>query len=515
MAGASVAVVAVSPSVSTVVAEAVVVAGAVVVAAAVVVVLSEPVSASRRAMPPTATPSARTAAQRSAPEFSRALAGTRYGIVSRWIGPLCSKFIEDGVTSSHGASSPRWLGAPPSSASYSPVAGSASSSSRSAAATSGLGSGPARGCRICRSPVRTVAASCGRSSGAFASSAEIRAARPVGRFGRRVADRRRLVADVARGDVGEAAAAEGRPSGEHLVEHDAQRVQVGARVDLATQRLFRRDVLARPEHAAGLRQTRLLQRTGDPEIGHAHPAVVADQDVAGLQIAVDAAPRVGGGEAVRDLRRDRDRVGDRDHPLLPEALPQIGAVDQLEHEVRAAVHVAAIEQLDGVRARDPLEDAGLAIEPGERLGRLGGVEVQQLDGDLAARLLVGCAPDRGRATESQALLERIAPTDDLANHPAQSSGSGLAAVRSAAGSEVERQDVIVLERLDEAVDLGPHVVARDALQRVDQRVGRRVQHVVERSTDSWSKVLRLRHSHAGQRSSSSQRSDSASRQSIG
>src|SRR5205814_2133002 len=100
-------------------------------------------------------------------------------------------------------------------------------------------------------------------------------------------------------------------------------------------------------------------------------------------------------------------------------------------EVRPALHLAPVEQLHRVRVLDSLQNARLAIEARERLGRVGGVEVQQLDGHVAAGLLVVRAPHRGRATGSEALLERIAPTDDLANHPAQSSGSGCRAIRSA------------------------------------------------------------------------------------
>ena len=372
-------------------------------------------------MPPTATPSASTAAQRSGPAFSRALAGTRYGIDSRWIGPPpCSKFIEDGVTSSQGASSPRWLGR----AVVERVVlagrglGVGVVAQRGGDQT-GSGSGPARGSRICRSPVRTW------SRPAVGPRAPSRAARrpgparPVGRLGAGIADRRRLVAHVARGDVGEARAAERRPAGQHLVQHDAERVEVGARVDLAPQRLLGRHVLAGAEHAAGLGQAGLLQRAGDPEVGHADPAVVADQDVAGLQVAVDAAAGVGGGEAVRDLDRDREGIGDRDHALLPEPLPQIGAVDQLEHEVRPAVHLAPVEQLDGVRVRDPLEHARLAIEARERLGRVGGVEVQELDRDLAAGL-----PGRVRATPRTSHRIRGAPRANSAHRrPRQSPGA--------------------------------------------------------------------------------------------
>ena len=263
-------------------------------------------------MPPTATPRASTAAQRSGPAFSRALAGTRYGTDSRWMGPPpCSKFMDDGVTSSQGASSPRWVGPSSSSTSYSPVSGSASAVSRRAAATRGSGSGPASGSRICRSPVRTMVGVLRSVVGRLREQGGDQGRQARRQAGAGIADRRRLVAHVPRGDIGEAGAAERRPAGQHLVQDDAEGVEVRARVDLAPQRLLGRHVLAGAEHAAGLGQARLLERAGDAEVGHADAPVVADQDVAGLQVAVDAAAGVGGGEAVRDLDRDRQGVGDR------------------------------------------------------------------------------------------------------------------------------------------------------------------------------------------------------------
>jgi hypothetical protein len=184
---------------------------------------------------------------------------------------------------------------------------------------------------------------------------------------------------------------------------------------------LRRHVLAGTEDAPRLRQARLLERAGDAEVGDADAAIVGEQDVAGLQVAVHAVAAVGGGEAVRHLGRDAERVGDPDHPLLAQPLAQVGALDQLEHQERAAVCLAAVEQLDRVAAGDALQDARLAVEPRHRLRRLGRVEVQELHGDAPARRLVPRPPHRRGAARAESLLERVAPTDDLANHRAQPS----------------------------------------------------------------------------------------------
>ena len=56
-------------------------------------------------------------------------------------------------------------------------------------------------------------------------------------------------------------------AGEHLEEHDAERVDVGLAVDVVAERLLGRDVVGRAEHAAVGGQALLLERAGDAEVG--------------------------------------------------------------------------------------------------------------------------------------------------------------------------------------------------------------------------------------------------------
>ena len=94
----------------------------------------------------------------------------------------------------------------------------------------------------------------------------------------------------------------------------------------------------------------------EPEVEHLHRAVVADLDVGRLQIAMDDAQLVRGFQGLRDLLRDRQRVGQRDGPMrdaLRERLP----LDQFEHQrMRGA---AVFEPIDRGDAR--------MIERGEHL----------------------------------------------------------------------------------------------------------------------------------------------------
>ena len=84
-----------------------------------------------------------------------------------------------------------------------------------------------------------------------------------------------------------------------------RRVDVGALVDLLAEDLLGRHVFWRADHVAGLRELRvaLLLRRGDAEVHDLDQALLVDQHVGGLQVAVDDAGLV----RDRHARRDVDR----------------------------------------------------------------------------------------------------------------------------------------------------------------------------------------------------------------
>ena len=100
---------------------------------------------------------------------------------------------------------------------------------------------------------------------------------------------------------------EGDLADQHLVEDDAERVDVGAGIDSLSHRLLGGDVVGRAEDAPGRRHPVLLELPGDPEVGQFGPSLGVDEDVLGLDVAVDHVAGVGDAEAAGDL----DRVGDR------------------------------------------------------------------------------------------------------------------------------------------------------------------------------------------------------------
>ena len=113
-----------------------------------------------------------------------------------------------------------------------------------------------------------------------------------------------------------------RLAGEHLVRHRTERVEVDARVDrLLAHRLLGTHVLRRAEREAGLRHARsarLLHGERDAEVRDERvPAL--QQNVLGLDVAMDHAVLVRVVERVGDLARDAQRVVDRKLPLARQA----------------------------------------------------------------------------------------------------------------------------------------------------------------------------------------------------
>ena len=96
----------------------------------------------------------------------------------------------------------------------------------------------------------------------------------------------------------------------HLVEHDAEGVDVAAPVDSEPLGLLGREVGRGPHHEPGLGDLLVdADRPGDPEVGHLDLAVGGDEDVAGLDVAVDDPVAVRVGERLGDVGGDRGGLG--------------------------------------------------------------------------------------------------------------------------------------------------------------------------------------------------------------
>jgi hypothetical protein len=213
-----------------------------------------------------------------------------------------------------------------------------------------------------------------------------------------------------------ALAAERRLAGQHLVEDDPERVDVGLAGHLVAERLLRGDVVGRAEHAPGRGQPLRLERPRDPEVGHLRPALGVDQDVLRLDVAVDEHLGVRGRQRSSDLDRVGHGLADGQPAEPADSLLERLALDVLEHDVRRAVVLAGVDHGDDVRVREPGHRARLAAEALELVRVVGDVPVHQLDRDPALERRVVGAVDRRHPPGADLLLEPVAVVEECADH---------------------------------------------------------------------------------------------------
>ena len=136
---------------------------------------------------------------------------------------------------------------------------------------------------------------------------------------------------------------EREPSGRHLVEHDAQRVEVAAGVDALAPHVLRRGVAHRAHELAAGRDLREVVRLAQQaEVHDVHIVLGAEDDVLRLDVAVDHAEVVRVGEAARDAERDRQRPADRELASVIEDLLEGLPAHEFHRDVEPTARAPAL-----------------------------------------------------------------------------------------------------------------------------------------------------------------------------
>ncbi len=218
-------------------------------------------------------------------------------------------------------------------------------------------------------------------------------------------------------DPHEGVAVERHLAGEHLVEDDAEGVDVGAGVDALPRRLLGRHVVRRAEDhprpgELGVRAADL----GDAEVEDLHEAVVApatdEEDVVGLQIAVDDAAPVRGGQGRGDLGRDVEHLVGR-HRAAADPIGEGLALQVLHHEVGGAVgELPEVADVDDVGVADGRRRLRLANEAAHDLLVAGDLAAEHLHREALVQGGVGREVDHAHAALPQHGLHEVAAIDD-------------------------------------------------------------------------------------------------------
>ena len=217
---------------------------------------------------------------------------------------------------------------------------------------------------------------------------------------------------------------EGALPGRHLEQHRAEREDVGALVHDLAAHLLGRHVDDGPRNGARRGVVDLGGRGGvaaerarlglprEPEVEHLDAPVGRQEQVLGLEVAVDDPLLVRRRESMRDLRRVLRGLARRQRAGL-EPLAQRFALQQLHDGVGHAVRGAEVEDREDVRVRERGDRARLALEARERLGVGRNPLRQHLERDVARQPRVARAVDlahSSRAERSQDLVGTDART---------------------------------------------------------------------------------------------------------
>ena len=167
---------------------------------------------------------------------------------------------------------------------------------------------------------------------------------------------------------GRVVALERASSGEELERDARERVPVTRRRARLPACLLRRHVAGRAEHRPGGGEGVVPGRPGDPEVGDPDRAVLRDEEVGGLHVAVDDPARMRPVERVGRLLEPRERPLRLDPPRA-EAIGDRAARDVLHHDERQVV-AALADVVDHDHVRLAREAGG-----GPRLPHEAGVEL--------------------------------------------------------------------------------------------------------------------------------------------
>ena len=139
------------------------------------------------------------------------------------------------------------------------------------------------------------------------------------------------------------------------VEDAAQAEQVGPVIDRLAAGLLGRHVLGRPGHHARLGHRGVVHRAGQPEVGDLDPLdAVLQQDVRGLDVAMDQPLGVGRGQGAGGLAADAEDLGQLGGLAPVDQILDRLAGDVLHHQVGDALG----RGVHGVDRDDVLVDHG-------------------------------------------------------------------------------------------------------------------------------------------------------------
>ena len=182
-----------------------------------------------------------------------------------------------------------------------------------------------------------------------------------------------------------------RLTGAHLVQDGTKAEQIRTKIGLFTQCLFRCHVKRGPAHESGPGQFHIVRHASQAEVGQLHAIVGGfQQNVSGLDVAMNQSLRMSRHQAVRGLHRDAHDFVQRQFLVSSQTLFERLAGDQLHHQIGQAFIGGFLDLIDSddVFVSDRGGRSSLAAESLSRQFIVGQIRVQHLQSDVPLKLRV-------------------------------------------------------------------------------------------------------------------------------
>ncbi len=204
-------------------------------------------------------------------------------------------------------------------------------------------------------------------------------------------------------------------AGHELVEHAAEGVDVCRRAHVQALCLLGREVGRCPDHEPLPRHATELRTAIDerePEVHHPCAQRRLDEDVLGLEIAVDQRDGVGGDQQVGELGRELDGVAQRHRHALGHEAAEHRAAQQLHRDEHQVLVDADVVDLDCAGVVEHRRDPGLAHEAVDAAAALEDAGQQHLERDSTTEVELGRLVDATHPALAQRSLDAVAVADD-------------------------------------------------------------------------------------------------------
>ncbi len=250
--------------------------------------------------------------------------------------------------------------------------------------------------------------------------------REVGTERARRRDRR---VHVLRDDRERVVTVERQSAGDQLVEHDAERIEIGAAVDRLTERLLGREVRGGADDETLVRHAARCAREGESEVGDLvdrQRRRLGDQHVRRFQVAMDDAVLMRVLERREQLERQpRDAV-----EVARRACAEIAAVHELHDEERRRAVTADVVDRDESRVVERRRRARL-VQQARLLGDLDRAE--HLHRDVPAELEIVSAEHFAHRAATEWSVEAVAGGERVTEGDRGGEGHGVGAREGTGG----------------------------------------------------------------------------------